>query len=221
MSTYSLTHLSDRDLLGRLASLVAQDRITTAEILAHIAEVDARKLYLPAGFPSMHLYCVHALHFSDEAAYKRIHAARAAREFPAIFQAVAEGRLHLSAVIMMAPHLRRENAAELIEAATHKTKSEIEQHLAERFPRSESLPMVIAVPPSVPRHESVAGESSSSTSSVCDQHAPGRVETLQSRVAPIAPERFALNLSMGRSTYDKLRHAQDLMSHQIPSGDMA
>ena len=45
MSTYSLKHLSDPVLLRGLASLVAQDRSTTAALLAHIAECDARRLY--------------------------------------------------------------------------------------------------------------------------------------------------------------------------------
>ena len=127
MSVYSLTHVSDRDLLRHLACLVAKDRNTTAELLAHIAEVDARRLYLPAGFPSMFLYGVHQLHLSEESAFKWIRAARTARQFPAIFEAVAEGRLHLSAVLMLAPHLTPENADELLAAATHKTRAEIEQ----------------------------------------------------------------------------------------------
>src|SRR5947199_3788844 len=108
MSIYSLCHVSDRDLLRDLASSVAEDRTTTTMLLARIAEVDARRLYVPAGFPSMYLYCVHELHLSEEAARKRIHAARTARQFPAIFDAVAEGRLHLSAVIVLAPHLTPE-----------------------------------------------------------------------------------------------------------------
>ena len=127
MSVYSLTHVSDHDLLRHLACLVAQDRNTTAELLAHIAEVDARRLYLPAGFPSMFLYGVHQLHLSEESAFKWIRAARTARQFPAIFEAVAEGRLLLSAVLMLAPHLTPENADELLAAATHKTRAEIEQ----------------------------------------------------------------------------------------------
>src|SRR5437773_154560 len=102
MRTYSLSHVSDQDLLRDLASLVAQDRATTATILAHIAEVDARKLYLPAAYPSMYAYCVGELRLSEEAAFKRIHAARVARRFPVIFAALADGGLHLSAVIMLA-----------------------------------------------------------------------------------------------------------------------
>ena len=53
MNSYSLVHLSDSLLLQQLTSLVAQDRATTAALLAHIAEVDTRKLYLPAAYPSM------------------------------------------------------------------------------------------------------------------------------------------------------------------------
>ena len=137
MSVYSLSHLSDHDLLRGLASHVAGERSETAMAPAHIVEVDARRLYVPAGFPSMFLYCVHELHFSEEAARKRIHAARAARRFPAIFSAVAEGRLHLSAVVTLAPHLTEDTADELLAAAAHKTRAEIELLLAQRCPRPD------------------------------------------------------------------------------------
>ena len=51
-------------------------RARVAALLADIAEVDARRLYLPAAHPSMFSYCVHELRLSEEAAFKRIHAAR-------------------------------------------------------------------------------------------------------------------------------------------------
>src|SRR3990172_7767413 len=105
VSTFSLAHLSDRTLLRDLASLVARDRATTARLLAHLAEVDARKLYLPAAYPSMFAYCVHELRLSEDAAYKRIQAARVARQFPAIFELLANGRLHLTAVLLLSPYL--------------------------------------------------------------------------------------------------------------------
>jgi hypothetical protein len=77
-------------------------------------------------------YCMHELHFSRAAALKRIDAGRAARQFEAILEAVADGRLHLSGVVLLAPRLTRENADELLAAATHKTREEIEQLIAER-----------------------------------------------------------------------------------------
>jgi hypothetical protein len=40
-------------------------------------------------------------------------------------------------------------------------------------------------------------------------------------VTPLAPERFALQVTIGRETHDKLRRAQELLSHTVPSGDVA
>ena len=125
MPRFLLSHLSDHTLLRDLASLIARERATTAELLAHIAEVDARQLYLPAAYPSMFAYCVGELRLSEDAAFKRIKAARAARRFPAIFEALAAGRLHLSAVVLLAPHLTEETVDELLVAATHQSKSGI------------------------------------------------------------------------------------------------
>ena len=53
MSRYSLTHVPNLALLRELRALVAQDLAITALLLAHLAEVDARRLYAPAGYPSM------------------------------------------------------------------------------------------------------------------------------------------------------------------------
>jgi hypothetical protein len=140
MHNHLLTHLGDADLLRQLTALVARDRVNTAMLLAYLAEVDARRLYAPAGYPSMHAFCVERLRFSDDAAYRRIRAARAARQFPPLFTAVSDGRLSLAAVSLLAPHLTHENVTALIEAATHKRKIEVEEFLAERFTSSDAPP---------------------------------------------------------------------------------
>ncbi len=125
MARRSLTCIPDHDLLSSLATLVTRDRTTTAEMLEHIAEVDARKLYLPAAYPTMYRYCLGELHMSEDEAARRIRAARAARDFPLIFEMLADGRLHLTAVVVLAPVLDPANSAELLTAAVHKTKAEI------------------------------------------------------------------------------------------------
>src|SRR5499426_199685 len=126
MSKYSLTHLGDAPRLDALAALVARDRATTAMLLAHIAEVDARQLFLPSGYPSMHAYCVQELRLSEDAANKRIRVARKAREIPAVLAAIAEGRLNLNAVVLMSSSLTSQNADEVIALASGKCRSEIE-----------------------------------------------------------------------------------------------
>jgi hypothetical protein len=145
-SRYALSHLADQALLDDLSSLVTMDRQTTAALLAHIAEVDARKLYLPAACSSMHGYCVRVLRLSENGAFKRIAAARAARRFPILFDAIADGRLHLTSVVMLAPHLTGDSADELVAAATHRSKAELERLLAERSPRPDWPERVQALP---------------------------------------------------------------------------
>jgi hypothetical protein len=212
MNLYSLSHLSDPALLGELAALVRQDRTTTARLLAHLAEVDARKLYLPAVYPSMHLYCVEELGFDDDVAFKRIRAARAARDFPAILPAVADGRLHLSAVVLLAPHLTRENAEELLEAAAHQSKAGILRLLAERSPRPD---IPTRLEPLTPERRLDLDPVATRTQLDPDPVGP------PAKVEPLSPERFALQVTIGQATHDKLRRLQELISHQVGPGDLA
>src|SRR6185503_3920363 len=103
--------------------LVLTDCTTTALIVAHIAEFIARRLYLEDGYASMYDYCVGELKMSEDVACRRIRAARAARRFPQILDALADGRIHLTGISLLAPRLTEENAAELLAASVHKTKS--------------------------------------------------------------------------------------------------
>jgi hypothetical protein len=80
----------------------------------------------------MFMYCVRKLRRSEPAAYHRIRAARAARRFPVIFDCVAEARLSLSAVVLLAPYLIEDTAQELIAAATHKTLAEVQRAVWQR-----------------------------------------------------------------------------------------
>src|SRR5258708_27025626 len=101
---HSLTHLGDDALLRAVSALVAQDRATTASLLAHLAEVDTRRLYLALGHPSMFAYGVECLHLSESAAYRRIQAARTARRFPRLLALAADAKLHLAAISLLARH---------------------------------------------------------------------------------------------------------------------
>jgi hypothetical protein len=41
------------------------------------------------------------------------------------------------------------------------------------------------------------------------------------KLAPLSPGRFALQVTLPEATRDKLRYAQDLLGHAVPSGDVA
>jgi hypothetical protein len=80
----ALAELPEQRLLERFAALVRQDRSNTAELLAYIAEIDARKLWAKHACSSMFAFCMERFHMSESMTAKRIWAARTARRFPSI-----------------------------------------------------------------------------------------------------------------------------------------
>ena len=227
MKRNTRSHLSDAALIQLLGSQLSIDQSNTAELLVTLAEIDVRKLYLPAGYSSMFAYGVGYWHMSEDMAYKRIRAARAGRRFPAILLAIEEGRLHLTAVVFLAPHLTRENAAELIEAATHRTKAEIERMLAERFLRPDLAALIqpLAPGPTDVRFPEPAGEIRElvpePVQNVVKPASPLMTEPAPAKVTPLAPQRFGLQVTIDAETQQLLQDVRALMGHTIPSGDMA
>ncbi len=230
MRAFRFDHLDDTQLLRLLANLIAESRQNTARTIAVIAEVDRRRLYLPAGYTSMKAYCIEALGLSEDAAFKRFQVARVIDEFPALLEMLADGRLHLTGARMVAPHLTPENAGELLAAATHKTCFEIQRLLAECFPESDLLAVPQPTGPSEPASRQVEvtevgvvvdGDLPSllAPEAAADQ---GQLASRQVASGPtknLAPRRIPLSLLP--ETHDKIRYAKELLGHELPSGDDA
>jgi len=133
----ALQAVPDDELLRRLAELVSQSRRVEADLVAHIGEADERRLYARQAFPSMFAYCTRALYLSEAEAYRRITVARAARRHPQLLAALRNGRVHLSGLALLAPLVTAENCASLLERATHRSKREVEELVAELAPRPD------------------------------------------------------------------------------------
>lgn len=134
-SSYNFSLVDNDTLLRRLGRLIDHDRQHETEILAHIAEVDSRRLFAELAYPSMFAYCLGELHLSEAEAFLRINAARATRRFPVLLEKVAAGEIHLCAIKLLRPHLTAGNCAQLLTIAKHASKRTLETRLAELFPR--------------------------------------------------------------------------------------
>jgi len=224
-------------------SLAHCEREATACLLAHLAELDARRLYLGAGFSSLFTYCCEILHLSEPAAYNRIEAARAARRFPVIFRMLGEGSLNVTTARLLARHLSDDNHKELLAAASGKSKREVEELLAQYFPQPavpssvRRLPAVRQLPAptaglaNAPAGAPLAASAGNSdvtravlTSSVT--LVPEAVPALPppparpTLVKPLAPDRYEIRFTASALTREKLRLAQDLLRHAIPTGEL-
>jgi hypothetical protein len=128
-----LQSIPDDELLHRLAELMVQSRRVEADVVAHIGEVDERRLYAREAFPSMFVYCRDVLHLSEAEAYLRILAARVSRKHPLLLTMLADGRLHLTAI-------------GILEQATHRSKRQIQELIAEISPRPDVPTMMRKLP---------------------------------------------------------------------------
>ena len=224
-----LQSIPDDELLHRLAELMGQSRRIEADVVAHIAEVDERRLYAREAFPSMFAYCTDVLHLSEAEAYLRISAARASREHPMLQTMLADGRLHLTAIAKLAPHLTRENRDGLLERATHRSKRQIEEQIAEIAPRPDVPAMVRKLPErrTLPTADLVApNQAENPTLELRLDGVPApEVVTLPPPSPPVvqalSPGRYKVQFTASAELHHKLERLQALMGSTGRDGDLA
>ena len=200
-----------------------------ADLLLHLAEVDERKLYLERPFPSMFAFCVDELGFSDDAAYYRITVARAGRRFPAILEAVREGKVHLAGLRLLVPHLTQENHREVLAQATGRSKREIEEiaaRLAPLPPVPDSIRRVGVLAPGAATGAALLAQSPIAahppgTSGAGAAGSPRTQAVQRGIIAPLSAETFRVEFTAPAAFRDKLREAQDLLRHRVPDGNLA
>jgi hypothetical protein len=240
-----ITHasrLGNAELTTELNRLARGEREATAALIVHLAEFDARRLFAGAGYSSLFRYCRKVLHLSEDAVYNRIKAARAAREYPVIIDMLESGALSPTTVRLLAPRLTSENHHELLAAASGKGKQAVEELLARRFPQPDVTSSVRKVPsrPVAPAAEvaPAVAPAPNTCPSVARCEAPAAAErpvvpraqaplalpapaAPRPVVRPLAPERYEIRFTASGEMREKLRLAQDLLGHAIPSGDLA
>jgi hypothetical protein len=221
MTTIDPARMSNVELLNATAHAAGDERRATAELLALLAEVDARRLYLGEGCSSLFAYGTQVLHLSEHAAYHRIEAARAARQYPLILERVASGDLTLTAVAMLRPHLTAENHRTLLESARHKSKREVEYQIACLAPKVAAKALIRRLPDAQTSSAALKSGDVGVAAAADPEAISSAPATPRPVVAPLAADRFLLRVTLSASAHAKLRRVQDLMRHTIPNGDPA
>ncbi|HVR70358.1 MAG TPA: HNH endonuclease signature motif containing protein [Vicinamibacteria bacterium] len=243
MSRHVLSKLSDEELLSEVGRLARCEREVTADLVAHLAELESRRLHLAAGFPSLFAYCTAFLRLSEYEAFNRIEAARAARRFPRVLAMLAEGSLTLTTAQLVGRHLTDENHAVLLSAAAGKSKLEVQELLARHQPRPDVPASVRRLPDRAVAPAALLGEAvlalgapaapvaadagGTLAAPAAETAAPAVVATPRAPsppryrppVTPLAPDRYQFTFTGSRETRELLDLAQDMLRHVIPGGD--
>jgi len=229
----SLSRLPDAELILGVRTLLTRERAVTAELIAHLAEMDTRDVHLREGYTSLYVYCRDALGLSEWEAYNRIDVARAARRFPIILDMLEQGSVNLTTIRILAPHLTPQNHLDVLDSARGRKKAEVEEIVARLAPRPDARSFVRLVRPSAP----------SSGATVIPRESPGIIQDLsvapasdgslseiiastssqptRATVQPLAPDRYKLQVTISGVIVEKLQLARDMLGHAVPSGDDA
>jgi len=243
---FQLLSMKNDELVAGLSQLVQRSNELTGDLLAHLAELEERMLHLTLGFSSSFAYCVEALGMSEGAAGRRVAAARVCRYFPEAFELVARGDLHLSALCGLAPHLNLENATELFAACRRKTRRQVEELLAARFPKPDVREQIRRLPgrAHVPERKQTQAEASAQpsdtiqrqeaaaakASEILENHgldttgpseAGAATPPRRRELEALSVDRFGVHFTADAGLRALIERARALASHRLPKNDLS
>jgi len=214
--THQLQSISDDELLRRLSEHLQQSRHVEADLVAHIGEVDHRRLFAREACSSMFAFCIEVLRLSEAEAYLRITVARATRKHPMLLAMLGDGRLHLSGIAILAPHLTEDNQENVLARAVHKSKRQIEELAAELAPKPDVASTIrkLPTPPPSPaaqlcpdRVELSAPREVKSAPAALPSSPP-----VSPRPESLSPERYKIQFTANNELRDKIERLQALMN---------
>src|ERR1051325_7283098 len=129
----NLRELTDTQIVNALHISVAKANAALARLLVALGEFDARSLSARTAHATTHRYCVQRLGMSGDQAFRRVAAARVARDYPIVVAMVERGEIHLSAIEELRLFLTPDNHVELLRSAAGKSKREVRRLVHEKF----------------------------------------------------------------------------------------
>ena len=212
-----VTDLSNEALVAGLIELVGTERRCIAATLAHLIEVEERRLHLEAASPSLYDFCTRKLGMSESSAVRRIMAVRIARCFPVVLDRIANGKLHLSALVLLRNHLTKENHEALLDEVAGMSKRDLEQLLAARAPKPD-VPTTIQ---KLPAQAALTTHLETSPTAVGSLLSTEPSSQPKSVVQPLSADRYKVQLTASAELREKIERSTELMRHQNPTGDLA
>lgn len=218
--------LSDADLTRELGFLADRERRNLAGLLVHLGEYDRRRLSEQEGYPSTFQYCVRVLRYDEGGAYRRVHAARVARKYPAVLPQIAKGRLTLTSLLLLSPILNEGNHSELLREADGKTKRELETIVAKRDPRPplpDSIRRLPGAPawaggiPATSSRDALSREPAASPSDFAGI-LPAATPHEWQAIVPLAIDRVRIGFDAALTLMSLIDRARQILRHKYPEG---
>ncbi len=136
---HGLQKLTDDQLIFDTKKLIKKEQEIVIEIIAHLEEIERRRLYCDAGYDSLWSYTIGELGYSEAQAHRRIDAMRMSRKISSVKRGLESGTLNVTCVNMGSAFLKaaseynkKVNQEELFLKLEGKSKKEVMTILQEK-----------------------------------------------------------------------------------------
>ncbi len=192
LKTKELRNLKNSELDSHIKSLARQERELLTQVLHVIKEIDNRRLYLEMSYSSLFAYLTEAVGYSAASAQRRIDAARLLNEIPSLSAKIESGEIHLTQASMIQKAAREIKRTRQIKVST-----------------DDKLELLT----------SLSGKNQRDTEKQVAQFFD--MPVIQKSVEKTqADDSVRLEITLTKSQYEKLKQAQALVSHALPSNQI-
>jgi 5-methylcytosine-specific restriction endonuclease McrA len=139
----NLKHLTDGQLQLDIKNLVQNERSLLTQILYHLKEIEARKLFSSFGYSSLFEYACQELKYSSDQAFRRIQAMRLLKEIPEAAQKIDSGELSLSNINQAQKYFKQANVVSkfeknvVLQKLCHKSVRDAQKEILKLSPLNE------------------------------------------------------------------------------------
>jgi len=183
-------YLKNQELVDRLQNLVGLEKKTTAEIVAVIAEIDRRRVYLELGHTSLFSYLTAELGYTPASAQRRIDAARLLSALPELKTDLQTGALNLMQISVVSQSIRQK--------------------------KKEDPKMAVGVSEKRELLNQLKGLDLTQTQRLVSQ-ALDLKPVIEERKRIQQDESLRVELTLSKEQQKKLRRAREILSHKHPS----
>ena len=189
----NLKSFSQSELDQRIKTLAQKERDLLHEVLLTIKEIDSRKTFLELGFGSLFDYLVQGVGYSEGSAQRRIDAARLLKELPEIAEKIQSGEIKLNQISLV-----QKAAREVFKTQAVKVSSQDKIELLNKLGSKSHI---------------------ESQKEVASYFGLPVLEQTKQKVQ--SDESVRVEFTLSKEAFKKLKLAQELLSHAVPTQDLA
>ena len=220
--------LSDSHLMNSAETVLTTLRRVDLALLEHLAEIEGRELHLKSGYSSLYKMCTDKFRLSEASAYRRVAAARLIQKFPSVKVQFLSGDVSMCTLAMVAGKMGEQAndtaRVELLAAVVGKSKSQVEEILAQRsgIETTKKRDVIKVIRTMRAAQKPLALTSvQSNIGSVKDKLSNSKLLSPAQPAITQAPEvSFRIAFTASSDFHQKLQKARDLLKHKHPGGNL-